>query len=75
MSRYEGAALESNERCWWTVRVWDGGGRASDFSAAAKFSMGLLEASDWQGRWIGAADRTISAPLLRLDFTLDRPVR
>ena len=37
--------------------------------------MGLLEASDWQGGWIGAADRTISAPLLRRDFTLDRPIR
>ena len=72
---YEGAELRSNERCWWAVRVWDGEGRASDFSAAAKFSMGLLEASDWQGGWIGAADRTISAPLLRREFTLDGPVR
>ncbi len=72
---YDGAALESNERCWWAVRVWDGEGRASDFSAAAVFSMGLLEASDWQGGWIGAADRTISAPLLRRELSLDRPIR
>ena len=72
---YEGAALESNERCWWAVQVWDQEGRASGFSAAAGFSMGLLEASDWQGGWIGAADRTISAPLLRREFTLDRPIR
>ena len=72
---YEGAALESNERCWWAVRVWDGEERASGFSAAAVFSMGLLEASDWQGGWIGAADRTISAPLLRRELSLDRPIR
>ena len=72
---YGGAALESNEHCWWAVQVWDQEGRASGFSAAAGFSMGLLEASDWKGSWVGAADRTISAPLLRLDFTLDRPVR
>ena len=72
---YDGAALRSNERCWWTVQVWDGEGRASDFSAAAKFSMGLLEASDPQGGWIGAADRTISVPLLRRKLSLDRPIR
>ena len=72
---YDGAALASNERCWWTVQVWDGTGRASAFSSTATFSMGLLEASDWRGGWIGAADRTISAPLLRREFTLNRPVR
>ena len=72
---YDGAALVSNERCWWAVRVWDGEGVASEFSAAAVFCMGLLEAGDWQGDWVGAADRTISAPLLRREFTLDGPVR
>lgn len=72
---YEGAALTSNERCWWAVRVWDGEGNASGLSDPAMFSMGLLEASDWQGGWIGAADSSISAPLLRRAFTLDRPVR
>ncbi|MXZ20744.1 MAG: Bacterial alpha-L-rhamnosidase [Caldilineaceae bacterium SB0665_bin_25] len=72
---YGGAALVSNERCWWAVRVWDGEGVASEFSAAAVFCMGLLEAGDWQGDWVGAADRTVSAPLLRRAFTVDRPVR
>ncbi len=72
---YEGAALASNERCWWAVQVWDREGRASRFSPPAVFSMGLLEASEWQGGWIGAADGTISAPLLRREFVLDRPVR
>ena len=72
---YEGEALASNERCWWAVRVWDGEGNSNGFSAPAVFSMGLLEAGDWQGGWIGAADRTISAPLLRREFRLDRPVR
>ena len=72
---YEGATLVSNERCWWAVQVWDREGRASRFSPPAVFGMGLLEASDWQGGWIGAADRTISAPLLRREFVLDRPVR
>ena len=72
---YGGAALSSDERRWWTVRVWDQEGRASGQTAPAVFSMGLLEASDWQGGWIGAADGSVSAPLLRRAFTLDRPVR
>lgn len=72
---YEGAALESNERCWWAVQVWDGEGKAGGFSAPAVFSMGPLETDDWRGGWIGAADRTVSAPLLRREFTVDRPVR
>ena len=39
------------------------------------FTMGLLEAGDWQGQWIGAADNTISSPLLRHEFTLNKTVR
>jgi len=50
---YDGAALVSNERCWWAVRVWDGEGAASRFGAAAVFSMGLLEAGDWRLRGKG----------------------
>ncbi|MDE0337854.1 MAG: family 78 glycoside hydrolase catalytic domain [Caldilineaceae bacterium] len=72
---YDGAALVSNERCCWAVQVWDGEDAASEFSAATMFSMGLLEAGDWQGHWIGATGRTVSAPLLRRAFTVDRPVQ
>lgn len=72
---YAGAPLSSNERCWWTVQVWDQAGRPGGYCEPAMFTMGLLEAGDWEGRWIGAADNTISSPLLRREFTLEKPVK
>ena len=66
---YAGRALGSGERCCWRVRTWDRQDRAGAWSEAAWFEMGLLEADDWQGAWI-AAQRGVSAPLLRTEFTL-----
>ena len=66
---YAGRALDSGERCGWRVRTWDRADRAGAYSEPGWFEMGLLEPGDWQGPWI-AAERGISAPLLRTEFTL-----
>src|SRR5450759_211941 len=50
---YRGKPLNSGMAAWWKVQVWDQNGRASDWSAPAQWSMGLLRAQDWQGKWIG----------------------
>src|ERR1039457_6435456 len=50
---YRGKALNSGMAAWWKVQVWDQDGQASDWSAPAQWSMGLLRAQDWQGTWIG----------------------
>ncbi len=50
---YAGKLLVSGMPCFWKVKVWDKNGEASDWSAPARWSMGLLEQSDWQGKWIG----------------------
>ncbi|RME90890.1 MAG: alpha-rhamnosidase [Verrucomicrobia bacterium] len=50
---YGGAPLTSEQVCYWKVRVWDQDGRASDWSAPARWSMGLLRPEDWKGVWIG----------------------
>ncbi|MFO7973027.1 MAG: family 78 glycoside hydrolase catalytic domain [Candidatus Hydrogenedentota bacterium] len=50
---YEGNGLESRQRCYWKVRVWDNEGKASDWSPIAMWTMGLLKAEDWTGQWIG----------------------
>ncbi len=50
---YRGKLLTSGMAAFWKVQVWDQEGRASDWSAAAEWSMGLLRAEDWHGRWIG----------------------
>jgi alpha-L-rhamnosidase len=50
---YRGKPLSSGMAAWWKVQVWDQDGQASDWSAAAQWSMGMLHAQDWQGKWIG----------------------
>ncbi|UCH64159.1 MAG: family 78 glycoside hydrolase catalytic domain [Fidelibacterota bacterium] len=68
---YKGSPLESGGTYFWRVRVWDQDSTASPWSAVATFQMGLLEASEWEGMWIAAADGNVSAPLLRKEFSLD----
>ena len=50
---YGGKPLSSGELVWWKVRVWDNDGTPSAWSGLAHWSMGLLAASDWKGKWIG----------------------
>lgn len=63
---YRGKPLSSGETCFWKVRVWDGAGQASGYSRPASFEMGLLEQSDWKGKWIGAGSNK------RLEFVSGR---
>jgi alpha-L-rhamnosidase len=76
---YGGPALESRHRYFWQVRVWDGTGQASAWSAPAWFEMGLLAPTDWSARWIAAEAvpdpaKPQPSPLLRSTFTLTGPV-
>ena len=49
---FAGRALQSRNDCYWKVRVWDQGGKLSDWSAENRWSMGLLHQDDWQAKWI-----------------------
>ena len=51
---YAGPALQNRRRYWWSVQSWDREGRASGYAVPAWWEMGLLEASDWQARWISS---------------------
>ena len=50
---YAGRSLASGQGCWWKVRTWDKVGEPSAWSQPALWSMGLLKADDWKGKWIG----------------------
>jgi alpha-L-rhamnosidase len=65
---YAGMPLESRRVCHWKVRVWDMADKASAWSAAAGWSMGLLKPDDWQSKRVKAGGDT--SPWLRKEFAL-----
>ena len=70
---YRGPALASRTRYVWRVRIWDGKGRASVWSAPGSWETGLLQPSDWTAAWIGTAPSPTDSvggpsPLLRRAF-------
>ncbi|MFA5817134.1 MAG: family 78 glycoside hydrolase catalytic domain, partial [Bacteroidales bacterium] len=50
--QYKGKPLESRDVCYWKVMVITNKGK-SRWSEPAKWSMGLLDKSDWKAHWIG----------------------
>jgi alpha-L-rhamnosidase len=74
---YKGPALESGKKYSWQVRVWDNGGKQSDWSAPAFFQMGLLSKSDWQAKWIEPGfteDSSRPCPIFRKQFTSTKKI-
>ncbi|MFO7692820.1 MAG: glycoside hydrolase family 78 protein [Vicinamibacterales bacterium] len=76
---YAGPAVRSGQRCYWRVRIWDGGGAASSWSQPAFWEMGLLEPADWKASWIEPGvpeDVTKSgpSPMLRREFAVNGDV-
>src|SRR5690606_15103804 len=49
---YAGAALQSNQHVYWTVRVWDRHGAATMWARPAQWTMALLAPADWQAQWL-----------------------
>lgn len=56
-NKYQGKALTSGQECFWKVRVWDVSGAVSAWSEEAKFTIGLLNPTDWKGSWILKSDQ------------------
>jgi alpha-L-rhamnosidase len=70
-----GPPLSSRERRFWRVRLTDDRGRTGRWSEPASWEAGLLEPTDWIGRWIGWIDPrqpswSSRSPLLRRSFRL-----
>ena len=55
---WPGGPLATSQRVTWRVRTWDEAGRASDWSAPATFTMGVMRPEDWRAKWIGPAPET-----------------
>ena len=68
---YAGKPLGSLQPVFWKVRAWGAGDKASAWSKPAQWTMGLLRPSDWQAKWIGAADTNLPSILLRREFAVN----
>ena len=63
---YPGPALQSRQRYYWKVRVWDAAGRVSESVEQAWWEMGLLHATDWKAKWIRWQNPEDEADLRRI---------
>lgn len=53
---YQGKPLSSRQIVYWRVRYWDEKNQQSDWSPINTFELGLLNNTQWQGRWIRHPD-------------------
>lgn len=49
---YQGPELESGQRLYWQVRIWDNQNKATKWSEPAFWETGLLNPAQWSASWI-----------------------
>ena len=73
---YEGPALQSKQRYYWQVQVWDNQGNTSGWSDVNFWQMGLLNPDDWKAKWITPSqDDTVKSPLVRKEVHLSKKLK
>ena len=80
---YHGKALSPGQHLYWKIRVWDENDKASSWSDPAKFSIGLLEPSDWSASYIRFSedidtentDGFQACPQFRKQFSVEKPAK
>jgi len=65
---YEGPEIESMQRVWWQVRIWDQDKHVSAWSEPSYWETGLLNASDWDADWITLPDEPESKQSLPVQY-------
>ncbi len=76
---WEGPRLVSAQRIYWRVKLWTQN-EESEYCEPQYFEMGLLEISDWKGKWIEMekeVDPNVyqREPMIRKSFPVSGPVK
>ena len=76
--KYGGKTLNSRQKVFWKVRVWDKDGKVTPWSEDAYFETAFLNPSDWKALWIGGdtviTDKEKSAPLFKKIVNIDKNI-
>ncbi|MES2376871.1 MAG: family 78 glycoside hydrolase catalytic domain [Bacteroidota bacterium] len=79
---YGGKRLNSRQKLYWKVMIWDEKNQPSAWSKTASWGMGLLKPSDWKAKWIGAMEDptpnaaiTYPAPYFRKEFSTAKKIK
>ncbi len=82
---YKGKKLESFQRCYWKVMVWDEQDRPSGWSGPAWWETAVLDEQQWEGKWISEERdepegeeglyKDEPARLFRKEFDIEKPVK
>ena len=51
---YSGKPLQSSQKYWWKVKIWNQKREESVWSESAYWVMGILKSNDWNAKWISA---------------------
>ncbi|GGN80074.1 rhamnosidase [Streptomyces albiflavescens] len=65
---YGGPVLKPRTRYHWSVRVWDGDGQVSGWSAPSWWETGLMDGGEWTAEWISAPASLVDAPSFEGSF-------
>ncbi|NMF33309.1 family 78 glycoside hydrolase catalytic domain [Flammeovirga yaeyamensis] len=76
---YKGEQLNSSDRVYWQVRIWDNQGKATGWSAPSFWEMGLIKTSDWKQDWISMSeeksDNSLPCQYYRNEFKVSKKVQ
>ncbi len=76
---YDGPSLNSMQRVYWQVRIWDNKSKASDWSAPVFWEMGILDPTLWKASFITMEKEikntsSLPAQYFRKDFSSKKEI-
>lgn len=76
---YGGKPLQSGQKYFWQVRIWDNNGMVSSWSEPAFFQTAFFNVNDWKAKWIQPSYTEDSvlrqSPLFRKQFATKKKIK